>query len=135
MQPQPIDLTALAGGPAPGAIIADLAGLLPDQAALATIAGLAIFIQPRGTGAVAYVNSCPHIGLPLDLKPGTMYNPDVGYFICSTHGALFGPDTGLCVGGPCAGRHLQSVAIVRDGTLVRAVQLPEKRASSIGPSG
>jgi nitrite reductase/ring-hydroxylating ferredoxin subunit len=127
MSPQPIDLTRLTGGPAPGTVIANLAGLPADHAALVSIADLAIFIQPRGTGAVAYVNSCPHIGLPLDLKPGTMFNADVGYFICSTHGALFEPETGLCVGGPCAGRHLVPVAIERDGDIVRAVQLPENR--------
>jgi nitrite reductase/ring-hydroxylating ferredoxin subunit len=80
-----------------------------------------------GAGAVAYVNSCPHIGLPLDLKPGTMFNPDIGYFICSTHGALFEPDSGLCVGGPCVGRHLVPVAITREGDVIRAVQAPAKR--------
>ena len=26
--------------------------------------------------------------------------------LCGTHGALFRPDDGLCVGGPCAGKSL-----------------------------
>ncbi len=127
MFPEPIDLTRRAGGPQADEVVADLSGLGPNVAALVSVAGLNIFIQPRGNGAVAYVNSCPHIGLPLDLKPGTMFNPDVGYFICSTHGALFEPDSGLCVGGPCSGQYLVPVAIRRDGNAIRAVQLPEKR--------
>ncbi len=123
MPPEVLDLTRLVNGPAPGEVIASLAGLLPDHAAVATVAGLPIFIQPRGEGVCAYVNSCPHIGLPLDLKPGSMFNADIGYFVCSTHGALFEPDSGLCVGGPCVGRHLQAVAVVRDGDQVRAMQI------------
>jgi nitrite reductase/ring-hydroxylating ferredoxin subunit len=31
--------------------------------------------------------------------------------ICSTHGALYAPDTGLCVGGPCRGKRLEALGL------------------------
>ena len=37
---------------------------------------------------------------------------------CALHGALFRPDTGLCLHGPCAGQRLQPLALIqRDGEL------------------
>ena len=63
-------------------------------------------------GAVhAYVNSCPHRGTQLDWQPGQVFEETGLYLICATHGALFEPDSGLCVDGPCQGAHLQSLAI------------------------
>jgi len=63
----------------------------------------------------AYVNSCPHVGTPLDLWPNEFWSEDGRLFVCSTHGALFEPDTGNCVAGPCAGDALTRLAIRRDG--------------------
>lgn len=63
-------------------------------------------------GAVhAYVNSCPHRGTELDWQPGEVFEETGLYLMCATHGALFEPDSGLCVAGPCHGARLQSVAI------------------------
>ena len=63
-------------------------------------------------GAVhAYVNSCPHRGTQLDWQPGEVFEETGLYLICATHGAMFEPDGGLCVGGPCQGARLQSLAI------------------------
>jgi nitrite reductase/ring-hydroxylating ferredoxin subunit len=31
--------------------------------------------------------------------------------ICSTHGAMYLPDSGRCVGGPCSGRGLVPLAV------------------------
>ena len=59
----------------------------------------------------AYVNSCPHRGTELDWQPGEVFEETGLYLICATHGALFEPDSGLCVAGPCHGARLQSLAI------------------------
>ncbi len=65
-----------------------------------------------------YVNSCPHIGAPLDLKPGKFLNREGTHIICTTHGALFRIDDGYCVSGPCAGASLMALeAIEKDGDL------------------
>jgi nitrite reductase/ring-hydroxylating ferredoxin subunit len=54
----------------------------------------------------AYENACPHVGTPLDWDANQFFEEDGRYLICSTHGAIFAPDTGLCLGGPCKDDHL-----------------------------
>lgn len=65
----------------------------------------------RRDGAVhAYANICPHKGHPLNLSDDDFLvgMPGGGQLLrCVSHGALFVPETGLCVAGPCSGRNLQ----------------------------
>jgi nitrite reductase/ring-hydroxylating ferredoxin subunit len=64
----------------------------------------------------AFVNRCPHMGVPLNYKPDLFFAPRVPMLMCFTHGALFLPLTGECVGGPCVGRKLEALDIeVMDG--------------------
>ncbi|MEG1114775.1 MAG: Rieske (2Fe-2S) protein, partial [Janthinobacterium sp.] len=40
------------------------------------------------------------------------------YLMCSTHGAIYVPESGLCAGGPCKGGRLRPIAVAeRDGQL------------------
>ncbi|HEY7774264.1 MAG TPA: Rieske (2Fe-2S) protein [Marinagarivorans sp.] len=67
---------------------------------------------------IAYINSCPHLSIPLEWLEHEFLDSDTGLIRCSTHGALFLPSDGTCVSGPCAGEALQSVAITEvDGTI------------------
>lgn len=59
----------------------------------------------------AWLNDCPHAGWPLNFQPDEFFDLDGRYLQCSNHMALFEPDSGLCVAGPCAGDCLQSVGI------------------------
>jgi nitrite reductase/ring-hydroxylating ferredoxin subunit len=64
----------------------------------------------------AYHNSCRHIPVELDLTDGEVFDLTGHYLVCSMHGALYRPDSGLCVGGPCRGQHLVPVAVAeQDG--------------------
>jgi nitrite reductase/ring-hydroxylating ferredoxin subunit len=63
----------------------------------------------------AYVNRCPHAGTPLDWWPNEFLTEDGRYLICATHGAVFGPETGLCIEGPCPGARLEALSVQRDG--------------------
>ncbi len=77
----------------------------------------------RYQGAVrAYVNRCPHAGLPLNFKPHEFFAPHVELLQCAVHGALFAPETGACVAGPCAGRSLRvlEIEIVKGYVYVRS---------------
>ena len=69
------------------------------------------------TGGVyhAYVNRCPHAGTPLDLWPNEFLTEDGRHLICSTHGAIFQQDTGLCVEGPCPGARLERLPVEANG--------------------
>lgn len=66
----------------------------------------------------AYVNSCPHVGTPLDTLPDRFFTRGGDQLLCSTHGARFEPLTGLCVAGPCAGARLRAVAVRLEGASV-----------------
>ncbi len=59
----------------------------------------------------AYVNSCPHLGVPLNYQPNEFFAPHEPLLQCSVHGALFVPHTGRCVSGPCIGRRLRELKI------------------------
>jgi nitrite reductase/ring-hydroxylating ferredoxin subunit len=76
----------------------------------------------------AYVNCCPHVGTPLDLWPNEFFTEDTRALICSTHGAVFEPTSGLCTAGPCVGDRLTALPLaLEDGMLV--VRLPAEMAS------
>jgi nitrite reductase/ring-hydroxylating ferredoxin subunit len=70
----------------------------------------------RHCGAVhGYVNRCPHLGTELDWQPGEFFDVAGLYLVCSTHGAIFEPRTGLCVAGPCRGASLEPLAVREQG--------------------
>ena len=69
----------------------------------------------------AYVNRCAHTGTTLDWWPNEFFTEDGRHLICATHGAVYLPDTGLCIAGPCPGASLTPLPIAREGhTLVIA---------------
>jgi len=88
---------------------------------------LDVFIVRRGMQVVAYLNSCPHTGGPLDWVPDQFLSLDKNYIQCATHGALFRFDDGYCIKGPCAGETLKAIpVIIHDGKVIIAHHgLPE----------
>lgn len=74
------------------------------------------FVVRQGDEVFAYQNFCMHVGHPLNWQPDQFLTQDGERIICSSHGALYEIDTGLCTAGPCPGRHLRKVAVdLRDG--------------------
>jgi nitrite reductase/ring-hydroxylating ferredoxin subunit len=63
----------------------------------------------------AYVNACPHAGNRLDARAATLLSADGRLLACSVHGAVFAPDTGVCLEGPCPGARLERLGVTRDG--------------------
>ena len=64
----------------------------------------------------AFLNQCGHVPVELDWQEGEFFDDSRLYLICSTHGALYHPASGQCVGGRCAGRGLTPLPVVeRDG--------------------
>lgn len=73
------------------------------------------FVVRRGDAVSGFVDACPHLGLPL-AKRLDDYLTESGELIeCDWHGALFRPDDGACVAGPCTGQRLRPwpVEVVR----------------------
>ena len=68
---------------------------------------------------------CPHAGTPMAWRRHAYLSAAGDRIVCAAHGALFEPDTGLCVSGPCLGERLQPVAFVIDGgEIVAAAHRP-----------
>jgi nitrite reductase/ring-hydroxylating ferredoxin subunit len=64
----------------------------------------------------AYINECMHQATELDWNAGDFFDESKLYLICASHGALYEPESGLCVAGPCRGARLAQVEVSeRDG--------------------
>lgn len=64
--------------------------------------------------AHAYVNQCQHLPVELDWNHGHFFDKQAVFLICATHGALYMPDTGYCVDGPCAGKYLRKLSLIEN---------------------
>ena len=51
----------------------------------------------------AYLNRCAHVAMEMDFQPNQFFDSSGQWLICATHGAMYDPATGACVGGPCRG--------------------------------
>ncbi len=66
----------------------------------------------------AYVNACAHQGVELDWEEGAFFDDGGRHLVCASHGALYDPASGRCVGGPCRGASLARVRVVEhDGAI------------------
>ena len=86
---------------------------IPEREARAyeTPNGDTIFITQRDGMYYAYQNVCPHLQVELEFLENQFLNRDQEYIECSTHGALFLVETGVCISGPCLGQSLEKVEI------------------------
>ncbi len=77
------------------------------------------FVVRKGDRVTGYVDRCPHAGMPLAMAPNRYLTREGDLILCSTHGALFRLEDGVCVGGPCAGAALRAWPVdVVEGVVV-----------------
>jgi len=76
---------------------------------------IGLFAVRRGEAVFVYVNSCPHVGVPLEMQPHRFLDEAGERIICAAHGATFRVEDGFCVSGPCLGEALKGVAARIDG--------------------
>ena len=60
---------------------------------------------------MAFENKCQHLPLPLDYGDNRFFTTDGKFLVCQTHWAIYQPDTGLCVQGPCQGASLKKLSL------------------------
>ena len=63
------------------------------------------FLVRGGDRVRGWIDRCPHAGLPLAFTADRYLTREGDLILCASHGALFRLD-GLCIGGPCTGKHL-----------------------------
>lgn len=82
----------------------------------------------RDHGVVrAYLNSCPHTGVRLEMRSDDFFDLEGQSLQCTTHGARFAPGDGRCLAGPCRGQALIRAPVEErtDGLYLRGPdQLP-----------
>jgi nitrite reductase/ring-hydroxylating ferredoxin subunit len=96
----------------------------------ATLGGgdaVVFFIRYDGR-AFGYLNRCAHVPMELDWAEGQFFESSGLYLMCATHGAIYAPDTGKCMGGPCRGGKLRPLQVEERDT-------PEGRAVFWLPDG
>lgn len=77
-----------------------------------------VFVVKESGDYHVYANECPHLGVNLEFEKDDFLDSDGSLIQCSMHGALFDKATGLCLSGPCQGKHLRKIDfIVSDGDI------------------
>ena len=51
----------------------------------------------------AYLNRCTHVPMEMDYQPNQFFDSTGQWLMCATHGAMYAPQTGQCLMGPCRG--------------------------------
>jgi len=71
--------------------------------------GHSIFVVNKHESIHVYKNSCPHLGIQLEMLPDQFLDSTHSLIQCSMHGALFRIEDGLCISGPCFDQKLTSI--------------------------
>ena len=79
----------------------------------------AIFVIRYKGRVYAYVNSCPHVRLPLNWNDDVFFDAGGQYILCGNHAARFEAATGLCLRGPCKGQSLTPVPVAIEDDNIR----------------
>lgn len=83
---------------------------LPDPGSRGfDIDGIKLFAVCHQGQVRLYLNRCPHRGIPLEWQTDSFLDSSGQLIQCATHGALFLPESGECIAGPCSGQSLQSL--------------------------
>jgi nitrite reductase/ring-hydroxylating ferredoxin subunit len=70
------------------------------------------FVVRFGGRVHAYLNRCAHVPVEMDWQPGEFFDHSRLYLVCATHGALYAPESGRCLGGRCDGKGLVALAVI-----------------------
>jgi nitrite reductase/ring-hydroxylating ferredoxin subunit len=65
----------------------------------------------------AYLNRCTHVAMEMDYQPDRFFDDTGRWLLCATHGAVYAPETGSCVGGPCRGALVKIALSESDGVV------------------
>ena len=64
-----------------------------------------------------YLNQCSHVPMEMDYQPNRFFDSSGQWLMCATHGAMYQPQTGHCIGGPCRGGLIKIALTERDGVV------------------
>ena len=65
----------------------------------------------------AYLNRCAHVPMEMDYQPNHFFDQSGRWLMCATHGAMYDPRSGACLGGPCRGGLIKIAVTERNGVV------------------
>jgi nitrite reductase/ring-hydroxylating ferredoxin subunit len=77
-----------------------------------------VFVLKYHEHILGYVNSCPHVRLPLNWTADVFLDVSGTYLFCANHGAHFDVMSGACVRGPCKGQSLTPYSVRVEGDVI-----------------
>lgn len=81
----------------------------------------AFVVRFRGR-VFAYLNRCAHVPVEMDWQHGEFFDYSGLYLICATHGALYAPESGRCLGGRCDGKGLVGLSVIEQNGEVFVIE-------------
>ncbi len=84
-----------------------------------------LFFFKVGNQYYGYLNLCRHWNIPLDYEDNDFFSDNKQFIVCKNHGALFDPQTGQCLSGPCEGKSLYQIQLINKNKSIYA-QIPQK---------
>lgn len=119
--PTPQHWFELPHAPAPGTPLCTWQGLTDGQPTLMELdtgggptKPFRLMLLRNGTQVTAFVNRCPHFGVPLAAKQAQLiFKPQIS-ITCNVHYARFRWSDGLCEAGDCEGESLMAVPLEQD---------------------
>ena len=82
------------------------------------------FVIKKNEQYFAYQNLCRHLPVTLDLNDSNFFTFDKGHLQCHMHGAMYEPETGFCVAGPCQGARLRAFDVEEEETKL-VIRIPD----------
>ena len=79
-----------------------------------TSRGFAIRFEDQVYG---YLNQCSHVPMEMDYQPNRFFDSTGQWLMCATHGGMYRPQTGQCIGGPCRGGLVKIALTEHDGVV------------------
>lgn len=67
------------------------------------------FVIKKNNQFFVYLNECQHLDVELDWQENDFFDEEKKYIVCATHGAMYDPNSGLCISGPCMGAYLKKI--------------------------
>jgi nitrite reductase/ring-hydroxylating ferredoxin subunit len=80
-----------------------------------------VFVLKYKDHILGYLNSCPHVRLPLNWTEDVFLDITGSFLFCANHGAHFDVMTGKCLRGPCRNQSLTPFPVRVEGDTIVAV--------------
>jgi nitrite reductase/ring-hydroxylating ferredoxin subunit len=106
--------------PKPGTLLGQIDNIPDPGACISDWHDGAVVLIRREGKVTAWLNTCPHAQMRLNLPSGKVLLHKDGFIVCPVHGASFDAKTGSCVGGPAPGEGLTEVNVELSGQQILA---------------